>query len=128
MLLGFIFSRNKLNAYLLAATIPLFSSFVVSHPPIFKAALISIELTVNILVFMQFLKRSKFHVAISIFLSIIASKIVYYILKFVLINFGFIEGDLITTSLIIQLIIIILVTTLFSVIWIYNRSRNKENY
>jgi hypothetical protein len=118
MLAGYVLTRQNANAYLLALTIPLFSSLVTGHPPLFKAILISVELTVNILLFVQFIDRSKLHIALALFLSIIGSKLVYYGLKFAFINLGFVEGDLITTGLWMQLGTVVFVTTVFTFIWI----------
>lgn len=125
MLAGYLFTRQNANAYLLALTIPLFSAIVTGHPPLFKAILISIELTVNILLFMQLLKRTKLNIALSMFLSIIASKLVYYTLKSAFINFGFVEGDLITTNLWMQLGTGAFVTLIFYLIWIKSGLNGK---
>jgi predicted tellurium resistance membrane protein TerC len=96
----------------------LFSALVSGHPPMFKAILISIELSVNILLFVQLLKHTKLHMALALFLSIIASKLVYYGLKVAFINFGFVEGELITTNLWMQLGTAVFVTMIFTFIWI----------
>jgi len=98
---------------------------VSGHPPMFKAILISIELSVNILIFLQLLNRTKLHVALLLFLSIFGSKLVYYVLKFVFINLSFIEGNLVTTGLWIQLGTMFFVTILFTVIWNKN-TRKRE--
>ena len=118
MLAGYVLTRQNTNAYLLALTIPLFSSMVTGHPPLFKAILISIELTVNILLFVQLLNRTKLLMVLALFLSIIGSKLVYYALKFAFINLGFVEGNLITTDLWMQLGTAVFVTSIFSLIWL----------
>ena len=118
MLVGYVLTRQNANAYLLAFTIPLFSYLVTGHPPLFKAILISVELMVNILLFVQLLNHTKLHMAWALFLSIIGSKLVYYVLKFAFINFGLVEGELITTDLWMQLCTAVFVTTVFTLIWI----------
>jgi len=118
MLAGYVLTRQNTNAYLLALTIPLFSSLVTGHPPLFKAILISIELTVNILLFVQLLNRTKLHMAWALFLSIIGSKLIYYALKYAFISMGFVEGDLITTDIWMQLGTSVFVTMIFTLIWI----------
>jgi len=125
MLAGYVLTRQNANAYLLALTIPLFSALVSGHPPLFKAILISIELSVNIILFVQLLNRTKLHMALALFLSIIGSKLVYYSLKFAFINFGFIEGDLITTDLWMQLGTAVFVTLIFTLIWIKNGQKRE---
>jgi hypothetical protein len=128
MLAGYVLTRQNTNAYLLALTIPLFSSLLTGHPPLFKAILISIELTVNILVFVQLLNRTKLHIALVLFVSIIGSKLLYYALKFACINYGFVEGDLITTDLWMQLGTTVFVTLIFTLIWIKSgRKRDTQN-
>lgn len=118
MLLGYLFTRQNANAYLLAFTIPLFSALVSGHPPFFKALLISIELIVNILLFIQLLNRTKLHVAFSLFLGIVGSKLVYYAFKFAFINIGLVEGGLVTTNLWLQLGTGVFITVFFYFIWI----------
>ena len=117
MLAGYVLTRQNTNAYVLALTIPLFSALVTGHPPLFKALLISIELAVNILIFIRLLNRTKLHVAPALFASIIGSKLVYYALKFVFITMGLIEGSLISTGIVLQLGTAVFVTLLFTLIW-----------
>jgi hypothetical protein len=117
MLAGYLLTRQNANAYLLALTIPLFSALITGHPPLFKAVLISIELVVNLLLFTKLLSRTRMHLAIALFLSIAGSKLVYYVIKFVFINLGLVEGGLITTGLWLQLLTSVFVTLVFSLIW-----------
>ena len=96
---------NRKNAFIIALTIPLFSLVVSSHPAIIKSGLITIELLINLFLFYFLIERTnKF---ISMFLSIILSKFVYYSAKFFLIQVNLIDGDLISTSLFIQWIVAI---------------------
>lgn len=125
MLAGYVLTRQNTNAYLLALTIPLFSALVSGHPPLFKAILISIELSVNILLFVQLLKHTKLHIALALFLSIISSKLVYYALKFAFIDFGFVEGNLITTGLWLQMGTVVFVTAIFTMIWIKSGQKRE---
>lgn len=126
MFTGYLLTRQNVNAFMLAIAIPLFSSLVTGHPPMFKAILISIELMVNLLLFIQLLNRTKLHVALSMFLSILVSKLVYYFMKFVFINSGFIEGDLITTNLWIQLGTGVFVTLVFYLVWMKTGMERKS--
>ena len=96
---------NKKNAFIIALTIPLFSLVASSHPAIIKSVLITIELMINLLLFYLLIERTnKF---ISMFLSIILSKFVYYSAKFFLIQINLIDGGLISTSLFIQWVVAI---------------------
>jgi len=96
---------NRKNAVIIAVTVPLFSLVVSSHPAIIKSVLITIELLINLFLFYFLIeKTNKF---ISMFLSIILSKIVYYSAKFFLIQVNLIDGGLISTSLFIQWVVAI---------------------
>lgn len=124
LLTGLLLTRNNINAYFLALTIPIFSSFLIGHPPIVKAFLISIELITNILLFVQLINKPKFQVPVALLLSIILSKMVYYASKFMLIKFGILNGVLLSTPLFLQIGVVILITLVFSTIWM-KVSRNK---
>lgn len=95
-------SRN--NTYLIALSLPVFSYLISSHPSIIKTGLITVELSINVFLYFSLVGvlGNKFSAA---FLSIMFSKIIYYLLKFALISFAFMEGDLISTPVYIQLIV-----------------------
>src|SRR5688572_29738515 len=59
LFVGFVLSYNKWNAYILALTIPLFSSLVTGHPVFFKATLISTELLVHLTLFIILFNKYK---------------------------------------------------------------------
>lgn len=111
---GYLISRNYANAYLLAVTIPLFSTLVTGHPPFYKAVLISAELLVNISLLHFLFTKTKWHIILALFVSIIASKLVYYTCKYFFIRAGLIEPGLITTSLLVQFLIITGISLLFA--------------
>jgi hypothetical protein len=118
---GFLISRNHANAYLLAITIPLFSTIVSGHPPFYKALLISIELFTNIFFFYYLLNKIKWNTGIIIFISTVISKLIYYAFKYIFIRLALIDGNLITTSVLIQLPIIIGLSLLFN--FFYKRQK-----
>ena len=91
---------NRKNALLIAISIPIFSLIVSSHPVILKSVLITIELLVNLLFFYFFIEKTGTFLAM--FFSIIYSKFIYYSGKYLLIQMQWIDGDLVSTSLIIQ--------------------------
>lgn len=121
LLAGFLLSRQHSNAYFLAVTIPLFSALITGHPTFFKAILIATELSINLLLFIQLINRTKLNAALLMFISIVGSKIVYYMLKFVFIEVGLIEMELIATNLWIQLATTVFVTAVFYMIWTKTR-------
>jgi len=108
---------TKRNAYLLAFTLPLFSLMVSGHPVLFKSLLMSFELAVNVFLFYQISKKVE-NQFFSMLISIILSKTIYYVFKFVLISFTVLKLDLISTPLLIQLFISVAVSGyLFLVIY-----------
>jgi hypothetical protein len=114
ILAGYLLSRNKTNAFILAMTVPLFSMIMSGHPFFFKALLISTELTVNLWFFIFLVNRTKWFLPVSLFVSILASKMIYYVLKYFFISFSLIDGTLISTDLPVQLFTIIVITVVFS--------------
>lgn len=110
---GFLVSRNHTNGYLLAVTIPIFSILVTGHPPFYKAVLISIELFINIGCFSFLVNKIKWNPGVIFLLSAIVSKLFYYGCKYIFIRLALIDGDLIATSLLIQLPVIIFLSLMF---------------
>lgn len=105
ILFGIYFgNRNYKNVYLLALGLPIFSMLYSGHPIFYKAILISCELFINIL-FLHFLSRKGLNIFLAVFLSILISKVVYYLFKFFFIKLSLISGELFSTNLIIQLVI-----------------------
>jgi hypothetical protein len=120
---GYLFSRNEKNAFFLALTIPIFSMLVSGHPPFFKAFLISIELSANILLFIYLQQRIKW-IVLALFVSIVSSKVIYYALKFVFLKLALIDGSFISTSVFIQLGTVLFITILLSFFLKRERSEN----
>lgn len=111
---------SRANALTIAITLPLFSFLISSHPSLVKAGLITVELILNVLLLFLFIKgfQNKFFAA---FFSILLSKIYYYLFKLVLLNFAFLEGDLFSTPIYIQIIMTLVFST-----YIYIVLRNKR--
>jgi hypothetical protein len=112
---GLLLVRNNANAYFLACTIPLVSTIVSGHPPLAKAILISFELLANVWILLKLAKQYKWNAGILFFVSTVASKIIYYGLKFIFIQLSLIPGDLITTALTTQLITLIVLSVIYAV-------------
>jgi hypothetical protein len=98
---------NKLNTYILAVSLPLFSYAIASHPYFLKSLIMAVELVLNVYLFHLFIKQ-KMAVHLSVLFSIIVSKLMYYLLKFLLIHFMFIQSELISTPIYIQVILIMI--------------------
>ena len=110
-----LFLRNHNNSYILAATIPLFSFFVGGHPVFIKAALISAELFANIAILLYLQKKLKNQFLV-VFLSVILSKSVYYLTKQIIITRSLLDMELITTPIITQLVVAMLVSSAYVII------------
>lgn len=102
MLILAIAHTTKKNAYIIALTLPLFSFLISSHPNIFKAVIMTMELVLNVWLFYELAKRANQFVAM--LSSIVLSKIFYYLLKFGLISFAVLQTDLISTPIYLQVI------------------------
>jgi len=109
MLILAIMHTSRRNAYLIALTLPLFSFLISAHPSLIKTSLITGELLLNVWLFF-FLSEKLSNKTLSIFLSIIASKIFYYLVKFLLITSALIIGDLISTPMNIQILMVIVLS------------------
>jgi hypothetical protein len=112
---------KKNNAYLIALSLPLFSFLISSHPSVLKSLLITGELCLNVWLFFYLSDKVKniFGAAV---LSILISKIAYYIFKFLFISAGLLNSDLVSTPLLLQFsVMLILSGYLF---FVYKRNRN----
>lgn len=103
MLILALVHTNRHNAYILALTLPVFSLLISGHPFPLKTALISAELFLNVYFFYLFstLVSRK---SVALLLSILGSKIIYYLLKYALIAMVLIESSLFSTPILVQLI------------------------
>lgn len=120
LILGIVHTSRK-NAYLIALTLPLFSLIISTHPSLIKTSLITGELLLNVWLFFFFSEKSS-NKTLGIFLSIIVSKIFYYLVKFILITSVLISGDLITTPMYIQILMLFVFS---GYIFLMNFSKGK---
>ena len=114
LLACYIISRNSFNTYFIALTIPIFSFLVGGHPIFYKSLLISFELFSNVFLLTLLLNKTKLKIPVVLLISIIISKGIYYMLKFTFINFALIDGELVTSGLLIQLITVLIITIVFT--------------
>ena len=115
--------NNKHNALILAVTLPLFSFAIAAHPLLAKSILISIEMVVNVLAYSMLIKRIN-KPFFAILISIVLSKVVYYLVKFGFISFGLLSMSLFSTSLLIQMVVIIVTASLFGY---FKKQENNNN-
>jgi len=104
-----IVHTDRKNSYLIAATLPLVSYLASSHPILIKSLTMSVELLINVWLFYEFSKlfKNKF---IPASLSIIVSKIVYYLIKYFLVSITVISTDIISTPLYFQIAILLFIS------------------
>ena len=121
MLILAIVHTSRKNAYLIALTLPLFSMLISAHPSLIKTSLITGELLLNVWLFF-FLSEKLSNKTLGIFLSIIASKIFYYLVKFLLITSVLMSGEVISTPMYIQLIMLFVLS---GYIYFFNFDRRK---
>ncbi len=112
LLLNLLLTGNKKNAYIMAVTLPLFSFFVGGHPVFAKALLMAAELSANVFLFDELSNKMR-NPAIAMFLSIAASKVLYYIIKFGFISVGILDGPMVATGLMTQLIVAVVLSVAF---------------
>jgi hypothetical protein len=93
---------GRINSYMLALTLPAFSYLVSGHPMFYKVGLMTGELLLNILLFDLLYNKMK-NIFLITFLSIVLSKVIYYIGKYILISYGFLHGTFVSSPIIIQL-------------------------
>jgi len=94
---------SRRNAYILAIILPLFSFVISSHPSMYKMLSIMIELILNIWLFYFLWKRMK-TVFVAMLASIVISKMIYYLLKYFLIEIDLIQSSLFATPWLAQMI------------------------
>lgn len=101
MLILALVHTTKQNAYILALTMPLFSFLLSAHPVFPKMLLITFELGLNVFLFHLLVNKFR-NTFFPILLSILGSKVIYYIIKFGLIQFAILKSGLISTPILIQ--------------------------
>ncbi len=116
MLILAVAHSTKRNTFLLALTLPLISFIISAHPVFLKALLMTGELTIN--VFFFYLLQKKFSTTLlSMFASIIIAKVFYYAGKVLLVNFSFLKMDIVSTSILLQLIMASVFSVYVYLIW-----------
>jgi hypothetical protein len=110
---------NHNNAFILAVTLPVFSTLVGGHPDVYKMVIMTIELVCNVWLF-YLLSGIVKNTFFRLFSSILLSKIIYYLLKYFLLTTLLLQGKLITTPLFIQLIVSILLSA-YAILIFWNK-------
>ena len=103
MLILSIAHSSKVNSFILALSLPLFSHLISAHPVFLKTVLISLELTLFSFLFYEFSKKFK-SVFLVMLVSVAIGKLFYYIAKYLFISYGLINSELISTPIYMQII------------------------
>ena len=118
---AYFINHNHRNAYVLAIALPIFSMLYSGHPIPVKAALISFELLLNMILLKTLIKLGT-NLFFAVFASILLSKVAYYLIKYILLQTSILEGKLFSTNLFTQVLIALGLSGLF-----YVFLRNKIN-
>jgi len=124
LVLAFAFNP-RWNGWVLALLLPLASYYLGYHPPLAKTALMAIELLLNVWLFWYLLDKTRMAL-LSILVSIVFSKAVYYMMKFICLKLGWLEGDLIATSLETQMITTVIFSVFIFVMFLFNGKPKKR--
>jgi len=101
VILAMVHTRRE-NATILALTLPFFSYILSAHPVFVKSGLIAVELVAMVFVFYAIVQRM--HRLGAIFISIWASKLLYYGLKYLAVITVLPSEPLVGTPLMLQVI------------------------
>jgi hypothetical protein len=118
IILAFAFSP-RWNAWLLALLLPFASYFLGAHPTLTKTSLMAIELLLNVWLFWYLLDRTRMAL-LSILISIVFSKTVYYLLKYFCIQLGWLGGSVISTPLEKQVITTLAFSAFLTIVYLVN--------
>ena len=109
MLILAMVHTNRKNAFVIAATLPVFSFVISSHPVLLKSLLIMLELSANIWLFYALTAKVN-NTFFRMLVAISASKLLYYFLKLSLLSLGALSGELIATPVYFQIIATVLLS------------------
>lgn len=115
MLIVAIMYTSKRNAYIIAFTLPVFSFLLTQHPVFYKTIIMTMELVLNIWLFYYLSNKFK-NYFVAILTSILASKAVYFVLLYGLVNLRLLESDLISTPIYFQLILTLVFSSFLYVV------------
>jgi len=116
---------SKRNTFIIALTLPLFSFLISSHPSLIKSGLLTTELLLN--VFLYFVLVHKYNSrVISLIFSIIISKVVYYLLKYILIETGILTDKLFSTPFYYQTITVFLISLYVLIFEFYMKKKDSN--
>jgi len=96
---------NRLNTYLIAFTLPLASAWITGHPEPLKAILMGAEFTVLVATYGYLARWERMPAVAALAAGILLGKAVYYPLKLLALNAGWLGGSLVSTPWQTQLLV-----------------------
>lgn len=117
---------SKRNTFFIALTLPLFSFLISSHPSLVKSGLLTTELLLNVFLYFVFVQKFNSRV-ISLMFSIIFSKVIYYLLKYISIETGILTDRLFSTPFYYQSITVFLISLYVLIFEFFMKKKNNSN-
>jgi hypothetical protein len=124
LLVALLFT-NRTNTYFIAVTLPLASVVTTGHPEPLKAVLMAIEFLVLVAAYGFLVRRLRIPVVAALAAAILVSKVIYYTMKYVALDAGWLSGSLISTPLQTQLVLALGTAALFGLVE-HARKRKKQ--
>ncbi len=121
-----ILFTNRANAYFIAFTIPLASNMFTGHPVPLKALLMGIELVILVATYSYLVRHDRFPVFAALFTAMIFGKVVYYTMKYVALNTGWLAGNLVSTPVQTQVILAVSTALIFGLVEYYRPGHKQR--
>jgi hypothetical protein len=120
----YILDPMRMMVVLAIALLPFISYYFGGHPHLLKTCLMATELLLNVWLFWFLFSKIRMSL-MAILLSIIFSKAVYYLLKYICIQQGWISGDLVSTPLDIQMVTTIIFSAFIFTVFLLKAKPKK---
>lgn len=117
---------SKKNTILIALTLPLFSFLISSHPSFVKSGLLTTELLLNVFLYFVLFKKTNSRV-ISLVISILISKVIYYLLKLITVETGILADSLFSTPFYYQTLTVLIISIYVLVFEYFINKKNNNN-
>jgi len=118
---------TRVNAYLIAFTLPLASFLLSGHPEPLKALLMGIELTVLVACYGYLAKKLRLPAFAALAAAILAGKLVYYTMKYAVLSAGLLGGSLVSTPLQTQLLLALGTAAVFGLVETYRPGHSRKH-
>lgn len=96
---------SVISIIVLAFALPFTSFLLTGHPLVFKSLIMGVELSIYGVIFISVIKYLKLTLVFAFAISQVIGRIIYYGLKYILIKVDLIDSNLVSTSIIFQLVV-----------------------